>query len=565
MELNDKTVLILGLGASGLAMAKWADRLGASVVVADTREAPPQLEALRAALPQAHFISCEFSGELLVQHPVRMVAKSPGLTPAEVRDLIATATQQGIPVCGELDWFMSGLQAEHLKALQAQQEALDAAQQLAAEEKNAALEAAASSRELGSENAATEQTDAMAAEEEQGTEWVAAPIEPKGYRPAVLAITGTNGKTTVTSLTAKLIAASGWSVAVAGNIGPSMLETLAEAIDTGALPQAWVLELSSFQLQDAQPHDFSAATVLNVTEDHLDWHADIAEYSAAKGRIFGPANAKCLMVLNRDDPSSTAFKLAPPTKPVKGHVPRRTIGFGLGAPTQAGDFGIDAAGGMDWLAQAVSADETRKRSKLVQEQEIYLKRFLPAGALRIAGRHNTSNALAALALATSTGASVAPMLFALREYRGEPHRVESVAIVNGVEFFNDSKGTNVGATVAAIRGLAERRLVVILGGEGKGQDFSPLAAPITDHARAVVLIGRDAALLEKALERTTDLHRASNMQDAVQTAARLAREGDAVLLSPACASFDMFKNYEHRGEMFAQSVRTYAQEQGVPL
>jgi UDP-N-acetylmuramoylalanine--D-glutamate ligase len=214
--------------------------------------------------------------------------------------------------------------------------------------------------------------------------------------------------------------------------------------------------------------------------------------------------------------------------------------------------------------RAHEADETEKRKRDVEE-ELHLQRLMPADALRIRGRHNAINALAALALATSAGCQLAPMLYGLREYRGEPHRVESVAIVNDVEYFDDSKGTNVGATVAALQGLgAERKLVVILGGDGKGQDFSPLADPVGRYARAAVLIGRDGPQIRAVLEHAgVPLLDAATMEEAVKVATQRAHAGDAVLMSPACASFDMFRNYPHRAEVFRAAVQAVADEAGA--
>ena len=223
---------------------------------------------------------------------------------------------------------------------------------------------------------------------------------------------------------------------------------------------------------------------------------------------------------------------------------------------------------MAWLVRALPADETMRRRKDAEE-ELHLQHLMPADALRIRGRHNAVNALAALALASCAGCALAPMLFGLREYRGEPHRVESIGILDGVEYFDDSKGTNVGATVAALNGLgAERRLVVILGGDGKGQDFSPLAEPVARSARAVLLIGRDAAPIRQALAEAgvrVPVHDAPDLPQAVQQAAALAQSGDAVLLSPACASLDMFRNYEHRAQVFHEAVQALAAERGAML
>ena len=563
MSLRGQPVLILGLGQSGLAMARWCARCGAQVSVADTRERPPQLETLRRELPDVRFLHCALDASLLQGSGVRAVFKSPGIKPAEVLALTQVAREQGLWLGGELSLFAQAL---------------------------AGLKQA----------------------------W--------GYSPQLLAVTGTNGKTTVTSLTAQLIARAGKSVVAAGNIGPSLLDTLMAELDglgtdafpveppepsdtpepvpvepeqqqdeqevvadqpmpgpdaaaapqddpraavAAALPQVWVLELSSFQLEDAAGFEPTAATVLNLSQDHLDWHGSMEAYVAAKEKVFG---AQALMLLNRDDPLVMALRKAPAPVPEKGKgraarvVPRGWIGFGSDLPQRAGDFGLEEVNGMVWLVRSQGDDETRKPRK-DETPELHLQRLMPADALRISGRHNALNALAALALAGTTGCSLAAMLYGLREYRGEPHRVQSLGVLHDVEYFDDSKGTNVGATVAALNGLgAERRLVVILGGEGKGQDFAPLAAPVARHARAAVLIGRDADLMASALQATgVPLLRAESMEQAVQLGAGRAQAGDAVLLSPACASFDMFDNYEHRAQQFALAVQALADEAGAVL
>jgi len=381
----------------------------------------------------------------------------------------------------------------------------------------------------------------------------------RDYAPQVLAITGTNGKTTVTSLTGQLIERAGKTVKVAGNIGPTLLDTLRLSM-AKELPEVWVLELSSFQLDNAGPFEPSAATVLNITQDHLDWHGNMAAYAAAKEKIFG---ASSLMVLNRDDARVMAMLPEPVRAKLQKPVVRVHVSYGAEMPQRPGDFGLETVNGMTWLVRALEADETRRLRK-GEVEEIHIQRLMPADALRIRGRHNAVNALAALALATSTGASLASMLFGLREYKGEPHRVEPVAIVNEVEYFDDSKGTNVGATVAALLGLgAERRVVVILGGEGKGQDFSPLAEPVARYARAVVLIGRDAPLIREEIKACgVPLIDASTLPEAVNAAKNMAQAGDAVLLSPACASFDMFRDYPHRAQVFCQAVAEIAEAAG---
>jgi UDP-N-acetylmuramoylalanine--D-glutamate ligase len=341
----------------------------------------------------------------------------------------------------------------------------------------------------------------------------------------------------------------------------------------------WVLELSSFQLEGggqglsnaAWGFDPTAAVVLNVTQDHLDWHGSMAAYTAAKARVYG---RKALMLINRDDPAVQAMVPVPEVvKPQKGKakvkpVLRQTLEFGLGAPQRPGDFGLVTENGMAWLVRALPADETVKRKK-DEELEIHLQRLMPADALRIRGRHNASNALAALALATAAGCPLAPMLHGLREYTGEPHRVQFVARVGEVEAFDDSKGTNVGATVAALDGLGAdklpSKLVVILGGDGKGQDFSPLAAPLLRHARAVATIGKDAAAIEAVLAAQAaglSLQRFDTLEAAVPWCFEQAHAGDAVLLSPACASLDMFRNYAHRAEVFVSAVERLAADRG---
>ncbi|MDO5623896.1 MAG: UDP-N-acetylmuramoyl-L-alanine--D-glutamate ligase [Pseudomonadota bacterium] len=505
-DMQGQHVLVLGLGHSGLAMARWCARAGAQVTVADTRAAPPGLEALRTELPQARFITGEMHAALLDDASLRAVYRSPGLPPARIAPVVEAARARGLVVSGELGLFTAAL--HDLK-------------------------------------------------------------QETGYCPALLAITGTNGKTTVTALTGQLVARSGTSVVVAGNIGPSLLDTLTERHAAQALPEVWVLELSSFQLDGLGEGDVfepTAAAVLNLTQDHLDWHGDMAAYAAAKARIFG---AHGVMVLNRDDAAVLAMRPAAPAKLPKGSPKpeaRTVVTFGADMPEAPGDWGLEQVGGMAWLARALEADETQRRRKDA-EVELHIQRLMPADALRIRGRHNATNALAALALASCAGCALGPMLYGLREYRGEPHRVESIGLLGSVEYFDDSKGTNVGATVAALQGLgAERRLVVILGGDGKGQDFSPLAEPVSRFVRAVVLIGRDGPRIGEALAHTgVPLWQAEDMDAAVTQARAQAQAGDAVLLSPACASLDMYRDYAHRADAFRVAVREQALAQGSDL
>ena len=327
-------------------------------------------------------------------------------------------------------------------------------------------------------------------------------------RKPVLAITGTNGKTTVTALTGHLLRAAAIDCEVAGNIGPAVLEA---RLKRTTEPAAWVLELSSYQLETTWSLAPHAAAVLNLTEDHLDRYASIDGYAAAKARIFDGAGVQ---VLNADDARVMAM-VRPGTN---------TVTFGLSA----------------------SADYAVRDGWLVKNE----KRILALDELPIRGLHNGANALAACALACTLGVPVDALRTGLKSFKGLPHRVELVSTRRGVEWYDDSKGTNVGATIAALRGLA-RPAILILGGDGKGQDFSPLAPVVARFAARVLLIGRDAPLIEKVVggERCTTL------EAAVERAAELARPGQVVLLSPACASFDMFRDYQHRGDAFAAAVR----------
>jgi UDP-N-acetylmuramoylalanine--D-glutamate ligase len=319
--------------------------------------------------------------------------------------------------------------------------------------------------------------------------------------------------------------AAGTDCEVAGNIGPAVLDALMRREDSGKTPDIWVLELSSFQLETTASLAADAATALNISEDHLDRYRGVDEYAAAKARIFAGGGVQ---VLNRDDARSLAMALPG----------RRTVTFGLDAPRREEDWGLLERGGEPWLAQGRSA-------------------LLAAREMKIAGLHNAANALAALALCRALGLPLEPLLGALREFKGLPHRVEPVGEAQGVRWYDDSKGTNVGSTVAALAGLAQggTKVVLIAGGEGKGQDFSPLKRAVARSARALVLIGRDAPLIESAVAGAdVPVLHAESMDQAVTLAGEAARPGDAVLLSPACASFDMFRNYKHRGEAFRLAV-----------
>jgi UDP-N-acetylmuramoylalanine--D-glutamate ligase len=510
-HLRDLSVLVLGLGDSGLAMARWCARHGARVRVWDSRDEPPHAALLAAELQQVERLHGALAAESLGD--AKLVLKSPGLAPRDERiaPLVDHARAVGIAVQGELDLYARAL--ADLKA-------------------------------------------------------------DRGYAPQILAVTGTNGKTTTTAMTALLVERAGRRVATAGNIGPTLLDTLAQALDDeavlGHLPEVWVLELSSFQLDAVQGFEPAAAAVLNLTQDHLDWHGTMERYGAAKARIFG---TRATIVVNRDDARVMALLPAPP-EPKPGRArgpkpqPRHVVRFGSDAPRAPGDYGIVVENGMAWLVRAHPVDDGARRrgpADVAADDELHLQRLMPADALRVRGRHNAANALAALALASAIGCPLAPMLHGLREYHGEPHRVEFVVSFDGIDAYDDSKGTNVGATVAALQGLgadrAPAKLAVILGGDGKGQDFAPLAEPVARHARAVATIGRDAAAIEVALAGcSVPIERHDSLPAATRWACAQARSGDAVLLSPACASLDMFRDYKHRAAVFVDAVRAVAAE-----
>ena len=415
--LKGKRVLVLGLGDTGLSVARWVERAGGAVRVADTRAAPPRKSDYRGELHTGRF-----RPSLLAN--VDLVCVSPGLPLAD--PLIQEAMEEDIPVAGDVELFA----------------------------------------------------------------WA--------NRAPVLAITGTNGKSTVTALAGHLLRTAGVDCEVAGNIAPPVLEALSKRASNP--PAAWVLELSSYQLETTWSLAPRAAAMLNLSEDHFDRYRSLDEYGLAKARVF---QGEGVQVLNRDDRRSMAMALPG----------RKVLTFGAG-----GDFHPG---------------------------------LIPEGGLNIHGAHNVANALAACALVSTFDLPREKILQGLKTFKGLPHRLELVRTRRGVEWYDDSKGTNVGATTAALRGLG-KRTVLILGGEGKGQDFSPLRGPVREFAVKVLLVGRDAALIEKALGG----ERCASLEEAVKKAAAI--EAEAVLLSPACASFDMFRDYKHRGETFAAAVKALA-------
>ena len=351
-------------------------------------------------------------------------------------------------------------------------------------------------------------------------------------RPKIIAITGSNGKTTVTSMVGAMLKKAGWNVQVAGNISPAVLDALMKQIDANNWPQAWVLEVSSFQLETTRNLNADVAIVLNISEDHLDRYAGMRDYTAAKTNIFLHENSgEGIQILNRNDPNVAAMALAG----------RKRITFGIDVPASLTEFGLIDDEEDIWLV----------------EGNIPLMR---ASELNVDGLHNATNALAALALCRALNVSAEPLVAALREFRGLPHRMEKVATFNGVTFYDDSKSTNVGSAVAALSGM-KRNAILIAGGDGKGQDFAYLRPAVEDNAKAVVLIGRDAGVIADELKGCgVPVVFAPTMEDAIQKSFLMAQNGDVVLLSPACASFDMFRNYIHRAEVFVAAVRDLEQK-----
>jgi len=495
---RDGFTLILGLGETGLAAARWCAAHGASLRVLDTRAQPGRLADLREAGVTAdlHLGADALSASAL--DGVHTVVLSPGLNPHEspVAEWLAQARSRGIEILGEIELFARAL----------------------------------------------------------------SDLRTQGYAPRLAAVTGTNGKTTVTSLVRHLAQGCGCSVRAAGNISPAALASLQEALAQDDLPDCWVLELSSFQLETTTTLAPDVGVVLNLTQDHLDWHGDMQAYAHAKARLLKMAR---VAVVNREDAWVRAM--------VDDLSAQRVRGFGGDSPVLAGDLGLLSQQGLKWLAYAepgeapepsVPARSRKSQPREEGRQPGRVQPLMPVEALRIRGLHNALNALAALALGRELGLSWAPMLHALREYRGEAHRTELVRTVAGVDFIDDSKGTNVGATLAALEGQ-DRPVVLIAGGLGKGQDFSPLAPAVRAHARAVLLIGRDGPGIGKALaECGVPLESCDTLEQAVARGMALASPGDGVMLSPACASFDMFRSYAHRSACFVEAVRELAMDHG---
>ncbi|MBV1787087.1 UDP-N-acetylmuramoyl-L-alanine--D-glutamate ligase [Marinobacterium sp. D7] len=440
---TDKSRVVIGLGKTGLACARYLARRGLPFAVCDTREQPPSAEAFRAEFPQVPLYCGPLDADLLSRYSE--IILSPGVAQAD--PAIRQAVANGVRLSGDIDLFCAEARAP------------------------------------------------------------------------IVAITGSNAKSTVTTLVGEMAKAAGVRVLVGGNLGTPVLDLLDDQAEL------YVLELSSFQLETTNDLRAAAATVLNISPDHLDRYDSMQGYHAAKHRIY---RGCAVAVENRDD------ALTRPLLP-KGV---KKVEFGLGKPDLK-QFGLIEHQGSVWLAQGLEP--------LIDTRE-----------LKIRGSHNQANALAALALGEAVGLPISAMLEALKLFGGLEHRCQWVADRCGLSWFNDSKGTNVGATLAALNGLGatlegEARILLIAGGEGKGQSFDELDAPLARYGRALILIGRDGPQIARAVD-AVEHHFAADMTLAVQLAARLGQPGDVVLLSPACASFDMFTGYPARGRAFVDAV-----------
>lgn len=717
MNYSGKHVLVLGLGESGLAMARWLVYCGASVRVADTRSETAlaaRLAALRADAADVQAVLGQPLAPALLDG-VDFVAVSPGLAPdGELAPLMPAITERGLPLWGEIELFAQALAALREETLYqpkilaitgtngkttvtrltgllcqraglsvqvagnispaaldvlreavikdkvflaelAEQDALAAAAAQAEAEAQAAQQAVLDAQQAAEAEkhrraaARIEEAAALAvpvlvttlpepaaaaavavqrdllqdadpvedvAEAVAGAAASAEPAEPADSVEAIEPVEsaevgatvapadsepGSEGAASESAVEENGVVSEAAPVTATLEVAadavqpadPSAAATAGEAMNLGdfmevsrtaeedalaavppppppeptyrgSMPQAWVLELSSFQLHTTHSLQADAATVLNLTQDHLDWHGSMQAYAADKARIFGNNTVR---VLNRDD--ALVMEMNTNAVPVST--------FGLDEPQTPNSFGLVNDNGMLWLANAfvheddeVPEGKRRRKQKDMLPPPVTLKRLMPADALKIRGAHNAMNALAALALCRAVDLPMAPLLHGLRDYTGEPHRVELVGVIQEVEYYDDSKGTNVGATVAALNGLGlggrPNRIVLIAGGDGKGQDFSPLDLPVQKYARAVLLIGRDAPAVRAALaDSGVELIDCDSLEQAVEKAAGIASAGDIVLLSPACASLDMFRNYAHRAEVFVDAVREVALSRGEVL
>lgn len=442
LDLTNSKIAILGMGATGLSVARFLSSIGRPFVFADSREQPPKLNEVRNSFPQVSIQLGDFNEALFTD--IDLVIISPGI--ALEQPALVHARQQGVTFIGDLELFLSQVKAP------------------------------------------------------------------------VVAITGSNGKSTVTTLLGQMAKDSGLNVGVGGNLGMPMLDLISDD------QQLYVLELSSFQLELLADSRGATVGLLNITPDHMDRYKNLEQYITAKHHIFRGAKT---VISNRQDSLTTPRE--------EGKT--QALTFGLDKPDQ-GDFGIDLYD---------------HRESLFYGNQV----LLAVNEVAMKGRHNTGNVLAALALGHAAGLPTATMLETLKVFKGLPHRCETIATIDNVSYINDSKGTNVGATLAAIEGFgsdAGKNLLLIAGGQGKGQDFGDLKDAAERFVRCGFLYGEDAQQLDEALQSVTQIHRVNSLVEAVAGAKSAAQPGDIVLLSPACASFDSFAGFEQRGRCFSQAV-----------
>jgi len=484
--------LVVGLGLTGVSCVRYLVAQGYDVSAIDSRTAPPNLADVQREFPEMPIHTGGFEKDWFKLADIIVV--SPGISVHEPS--IAAATADGREIVGDIELFARAVQGRANVAVGRMPH------------KDVSMPRAQDAAQGGANFAGAQDARSDAQERPPGATAARAPV---------LAVTGSNGKSTVTALVGAMCRAAGLDTRVGGNIGVPALSLL-----QASEPNVYVLELSSFQLETTSSLNARAAAILNISADHMDRYRDILEYTDAKARIF---RGDGVMVLNADDARVRGLSQSG----------RRTLRFSLSAPASDRDFGLRKRGGEMWLARG---DDD----------------LMPTTQLRVPGRHNVANVLAAMALTDALGIAREAQIDAARAFTGLPHRTELIAERDGIRWINDSKGTNVGATVAALNGM-DAPVVLIAGGDGKGADFGELRDACTRHARAVILIGRDGPCIDAALSGAVATMYASDMPDAVRRAAAAARAGDIVLLSPACASFDMFRNYEHRGDVFRAAVQ----------
>ncbi|AGF49274.1 UDP-N-acetylmuramoyl-L-alanine--D-glutamate ligase [Candidatus Kinetoplastidibacterium galati] len=484
-DIKKSTVLILGLGESGCYSAIWYYRQGLRLRIVDTNIKPIGLDKLRSIVNDSYVeykLGYRDNFRLDLLDGVSLVIISPGLSPnsAVVKNLISSAISVNIEVIGEIEVFARAL--KYLKYT-------------------------------------------------------------KNYIPQVLAVTGTNGKTTVTSLTYKIFCNCGISVKCAGNIGPAAIRVLMDVIDEESLPSLWVLELSSFQINYMNSLHPDVSVILNLTQDHIDWHGSKEDYWESKIKLLKLSK---IALINRSDPVVLRMSAT-----LGNHI---INSFGIDEPTKRNDVGLSLKNHQKWLVNNCKNDYLVNNSTDLNHNN--LEYLLPTSSLRIKGMHNILNVLASIQLCKSVGLKVSEALSTLINYTGEPHRIQWVCEINKINYVDDSKSTNVASTIAALESI-ESKSVLILGGLGKNQDFLPLIPGLVNHARAIVLIGVASLEIADLLSKTSLIYRFSHdMKEAVEISSRLAHPGDTVLLSPACSSFDMFNGYAHRGKVFTDCVRS---------